>query len=571
MSVNHNLRLAVVLVAGLTCRFVLAQGPWIMEPIVRDGDPVPDVPGRVFAGALSGTAIDNSGAVAFFGGWFQPGMSPPFGSGIFYGTPTQISLIQLQGQPAPGFPGPNDFLQYWFPSGPRLSKTGLLGLRAQVGSIYPGNKQGQYVGPPSNLQLAAYTGGPAPGAPSGTVDFIVSQAILNSYGQIAYTTGIYDAGAPNGIGYSALLTGTAGDQTMIARTTFPVEAIPDATYALLYGDAGGMAINDPAQVLFKANFTGPGVPTGTGQAYFQWSPEGSVVLARLGMQAPTLPPGVTFAGFGLTGPGLSNTGRAEFIAALQGPAIDASNAWGVWSGSPDALEPFIRGGDPTLGLEEHETFWAPSRAAIDNLDQIAVSGYVQGPGVTSTNDQALWLGAADGLPEVVMREGTTAPGLPGLSFAFGGDLPVGLGEPRFALNDAGDLLMKAGISGPGVSPANNVGLWFREGDSASWSLVLRTGDTFDGHTLATISFLQSFPAGFSRNLLDDGTFVLSLGFTDDFNGVYRFTVPEPSTATIFASLFATALVRARRRRRSRVAGPVDGPCSRATNPPGGVQ
>jgi hypothetical protein len=126
--------------------------------------------------------------------------------------------------------------------------------------------------------------------------------------------------------------------------------------------------------------------------------------------------------------------------------------------------------------------------------------------------------------------------------------------PQLVLNNSRDLLVLAGLAGSGVTPANNVGLWFRDGDSGNWTALLRTGDSFDGRLIAPYA-LHSNSIGFaalggpdatrSQNLLDDGSFVLTLTFTDGTDGVYRFSVPEAHLSPAILAILALLLRRAR--------------------------
>jgi hypothetical protein len=360
---------------------------------------------------------------------------------------------------------------------------------------------------------------------------------------------VADPGAPNGSGYERVVTGAPGQWSTVARTTFPDEPFPGATFTDLFFSEP--RINDAAQVLFRGEFAGPAVPPGTGDAYFRWSAGATEVVARIGIQAPSLPPGVIFAGFGPSPGTVSNSGRAEFIAGLNGPGIDSSNAVAIWAGGPDDLHPFLRAGDTTPGLEPGVTVHGLDQATMNNTDHVAADGSLSGASITPANDQALWLGPVDGSPQVVMREGTAAPGLPGLAFGFNPDHTLGLPSPVFALNDEQDLLLLAGITGPGVTTRNNIALWFRDAQTSDWSLILRKGDTVGGHAIAYIEILAGSSAGGkSQGLLDDGTFVSTLAFTDGSFGVYRFSVPEPSSLVYLTSAVA-ALLGSRRRREAR--------------------
>jgi hypothetical protein len=100
-----------------------------------------------------------------------------------------------------------------------------------------------------------------------------------------------------------------------------------------------------------------------------------------------------------------------------------------------------------------------------------------------------------------------------------------------------------------------LGLWFRDGDTASWSRVLQSGDEVDGRIVSALNGASlgilfqpgAGASGHSQSINDDGLFALELRFTDGSKGIYRVTVPEPGGMTATA-LFALCAASLRRRR-----------------------
>ncbi|HEY3246051.1 MAG TPA: hypothetical protein VGM03_22135, partial [Phycisphaerae bacterium] len=161
----HATRSAAAVVALLLAvGDIRADGPWVIEPIAMGGDPVPGFPGAFFSpGGVAGLTIDNSGAVAFFGVWGVP--PNPQIHGLFYGTPGNVQPVLVQGQPAPGFPGPNQLIQLWPGQIPYVTRSGILSTAPTV-APQPIGVPTNYVGPPGSLALIAYQGGPPPGLAS---------------------------------------------------------------------------------------------------------------------------------------------------------------------------------------------------------------------------------------------------------------------------------------------------------------------------------------------------------------------------------------------------------------------
>ncbi len=524
-----------------------AQTSWLVEPVARSGDPVPGAPRLVYSN-VGGQALDSTGGVSLGAQFSNPGSPTPAGTGCFYAASGQVTPALITGQPPAGLPpqalpydqvggcfaGLNGALSAWAhaPTDP-FTAIGIVGL---------------YSGPATQLEPILYHTGPAPGVPTAVVNFpaLTNLPLVNATGQTAFHFGMNDSTMPNGVSYStAIATGTPGDWSLVARTGFPVEGIPGASYTNL-AIAGDLNLNDASQVAYRASFAGPTIKAGS--AYLLWSPDGPAeIVVRTGDPAPTLQDGVTFAGFPPTETGLSDTGKVRFSAVVQGPGIDQSNDFGIWAGSPGGLQPVLREGQMTLGLEPGVVVHQPFLSRINNADQMALNGWVAGPGIDGANDQALWLGPLDA-PEVVLREGQQAPGLePGILILFGNEHDNSVAFPQFVLNDAADLLVLADIGGPGVTQANDAALFFRDGDTSAWSLVLRTGDSFDGRVIAPYASSGGFhgirsPAdgdkGATQQLLADGSFIVTLSFTDGTSGVYRFVVPEPPGALIMlAALF----------------------------------
>jgi hypothetical protein len=104
---------------------------------------------------------------------------------------------------------------------------------------------------------------------------------------------------------------------------------------------------------------------------------------------------------------------------------------------------------------------------------------------------------------LVAREGAPAPGVPGASFGILWFLSPGNYDPLL-LDDAGRALFVGQLTGGGVTGANDMGLWFYDGNVAT--LVAREGDQMPG-----------VPAG---HFFAD-TF-LSFGFAGLGNGVFVF-------------------------------------------------
>jgi len=107
---------------------------------------------------------------------------------------------------------------------------------------------------------------------------------------------------------------------------------------------------------------------------------------------------------------------------------------------------------PALAFDGTITFW----------------GRQFGDLITEENDAALYRTSGSGLVEVV-REGDLAPGT---SVQFSSI------TPQFAHNDHGQIALAAYVSGSGVNPDNNSGVWVDRGSGLQ--LIVREGDAAPG-------------------------------------------------------------------------------------------
>jgi hypothetical protein len=253
-------------------------------------------------------------------------------------------------------------------------------------------------------------------------------------------------------------------------------------------------------------------------------------VALTGQQAPGTPSGVSFATFRsiIRGPVINAAGQTAFFAALTGNDVDASNSIGLWSESSGNLELIARTGNyahgtpsgvnyvvlqtqvPVLNAAGQMTFHADlgstrtSREGIwihdssdvalvarsgdaapdtpvdvsfsrfgnsvnapllNDLGDITFLAHLRGTEVTGANDRAIWSGPPNALM-LIAREGDQAPGTPS-----GTDYGV-LISP--VLNSRSQTAFNATLTGSGVTPTNNQGVWLQT--SSEVQLVARSGD-----------------------------------------------------------------------------------------------
>jgi len=119
---------------------------------------------------------------------------------------------------------------------------------------------------------------------------------------------------------------------------------------------------------------------------------------------------------------------------------------------------------------------------------LRVCADLAGPGVTTWNDRAMWVGTRESL-QLAVRTGMQAPDCaPGVTLQY----PDMVGH-----NDAGQLTFRAGLRGPGVTSLNRFGRWMfdpgvglikiaREGDPVPWFGGAQSWEVIGG-SLGTIN------------------------------------------------------------------------------------
>jgi hypothetical protein len=186
-------------------------------------------------------------------------------------------------------------------------------------------------------------------------------------------------------------------------------------------------------------------------------------------------------------------------------------------------------------------------AAMNSAGHVAFAGSVVGISIPEFNGKAIFQGPAGDVHRVV-RAGEAAPG-------GGGTVFSDFGNP--SINEAAWLAFTAILSGPGVSTANDRGIWVRDG-AGQLHLIAREGNALDtgGGTSRTILSLDMFEGaaagedGFASAFNNAGQVAFRATFTDGSSGVFVASVPEPAGGVL---LVGAALLcrRSRFRRRAK--------------------
>jgi hypothetical protein len=305
------------------------------------------------------------------------------------------------------------------------------------------------------------------------------------------------------------------------------------TYSTFLGATG---LNASSQVAFRARLGGSGLTSSNDTAIFAGDATNPQLVARAGSQAHGVAAGVNYSSFLFQqDPDLDDSGIMAFRAAINGPGVTAANNSVIYMGTPSSPQLVLRTGTQAPGLPAGVNFSVFGVPELNSAGQIALAADLTGPGVTLNNEAAIFAGSPSSL-SLIAREGIQVPGASaGVQFAS-------FGFP--ALNDIGQGAFSAVLRGTGVATANDNAL-FAFDPTLGTVLIAREGDLFNVNgelrTIQSVGFLEN-----ERGLNDLGQLAFGLSFTDGTNAIFVASIPEPTGLALLA-LAGSALCARRRR------------------------
>lgn len=321
---------------------------------------------------------------------------------------------------------------------------------------------------------------------------------------------------------SLVASHSADAQSGFAPVVVSGQAAPGTPAGVVFGGIySTFNVNASGNLLFHASVTGPGV-TSTNDTGLWLNLNGSnFYLIREGDNAAGT--NAQFAGF--TYQGFADDNRAMFMASLTGQSINAYNRTGVWYGTPQGLQLWVRDGNPAPGTNSTFLMSPGGGAKFNAQGSMTLQGYtfnsgsggvwsgapgtanlvafggntipntnlqfdsiplpfaitpdfrslfgssLKGSGVDSTNDFAIFRGSP-GQIEFIARHGDRAPGQP--ANETWGNLYSSLGGARLA-NSSGAVAFTADIKTDGQFTNHSASVW--RGEPGSLQLVVRQGDS----------------------------------------------------------------------------------------------
>ena len=275
--------------------------------------------------------------------------------------------------------------------------------------------------------------------------------------------------------------GSAVPIRTVAFTGHPAPGTePGTTFGVSLADP---VINNAGQVAFRGFVAGDSVIVAgpenvVGNSLGVWS-EGSGELrlvAREGSSAPGAD--AVFYRNAFNNLRINDAGQVVIGAVLFGESVGSFQDTGVWAevdGAGNGLTLIAQERTtPAPGTPAGTLFHSPgpNLGVINGTGRVSVTATLDGPGLDTTNNAGIWSQDASGNLQLRMRTGQQAPDLdPDVVF-------IDRGIPVF--NDAQDFVFRAQVNGPGITDANDHGIWIAT--SEGLALVAREGDPAPGTT-----------------------------------------------------------------------------------------
>ena len=284
------------------------------------------------------------------------------------------------------------------------------------------------------IRTIALGGNPAPGTNS--VYDVPSEPVLNAAGTVLfrYTLNGGDANLANRVG---LWTASTGEPELVVRAGDPA---PGTAGGVVFANSSFISrITPSGQITFAGALAGPGIDDTNSTGI--WIADNNHIspIVRRGEPAPGTSD-AQFSQLSVFSIRIDAEGRPAFRAELSGPDVDQTNDEGIWAQRSAGLAKVARDGDlATDGLAgaSFSVIGNPSRNPTGDL---AFWARLEGDGITSSNDDGLWIDRS-GVLSLVAREGDPLPALtPGTTLAV-----IDPSEPAF--NDAGNVAFAGSASG----------------------------------------------------------------------------------------------------------------------------
>jgi hypothetical protein len=280
------------------------------------------------------------------------------------------------------------------------------------------------------------------------------------------------------LGLAAILLAAAPGARAASILSFETLALGGAQAAGLpagvqYAGFTQTSLTEAGHVLIAGSVTGPGIGDSNDGVIWRGQGTGALSVAARNGTPPVTPVGT---------PGLNG-------ANSLGEAAFRNNAQTVYRTTPGGAQQIAVAGGRPPGTATGVTYLQLGTATINDAGGVAFHARMEGTGVTSANDWALFAPNASGALALMVREGMQAPGLPaGVTFASLQTNSVRMGHD-------GSLIFTATLAGPGVTGSNAESIWVRPQPGVFPTMVLRQGSQVPGLPPGTNLGLSGVVAG----------------------------------------------------------------------------
>ncbi len=495
--------------------------------IALSGQPAPGTdPGEVFD-KFGFPLIDAQGRIAIFASVAGDDVSGTNDFAIWSQTPGALTLVAREGSPAPGMGTGVVFENLAGSGSPVFSTSGHIAFQATLtgGDVTEDNDLSLWSDRSGSLALIAHEGDVAPGADATFSGF--GFPLINASGEVAFIAGLRGPTVDSDTNSSTWVESN-GALRLVAREGFQADGfLPGSLYDL----TDELGLSDQGGVAFRGRVYRPGASrTATGV----WnegsgSPGAPALIVNQYGVAPGTEPGVVFDEV-FTRVTVDAQGHVTFRGSLTGDGVDATNSRGIWSERTGELELVVRTGQLAPGLADGVVFTGVGNPVVDGTGTMAFFGSFFGPGVDYTNELGIWLSDSESL-RLVARDGDPAPGTePGVVFdGIGTYIPNASGQVAVK-----GFLNGPGIDGSNdtgvwlIDSNGTISLVARHGD------LFDVNDDPTIEDLKTITWVDyrghsTGDNGHETSFNDAGELALRMRFSDGTEGVFVATIPEPAT------------------------------------------
>ena len=533
--------LVCILINLITAGPSLGQG-YAHTVLVHSGMQGAGTPSGVTFTGISLPATSDLGGVAVPSTLAGPGVngSNDFGT-WFVGPSGSIEKIYRLGDVAPGTGGAVFSFQAGFANigadGTIAHRSGLSGA-----GVTTSNNKGIWAGTAGNMLLHARTGSVAPGTGGAVFSTFGNHDAefvwVTPGGQVVFNGKLVQGGSVTAANDNGTWVGPPGSSVILLREGDVAPGTGGAVFTEFQPETY-FGTNNAGTHVIRRDISGAG-----GSGVWRGTPGNLELVILKGNVAPGTG-GATWSF--LNNAQILGDNRVAFSAQLSGAGVTSANNLGIWLGNNlSDMQLILRKGDSIPGLTAGVT--VNPNLPKGNENHLVFHATLQGTGVTSSNDVAVTLWSATTGLQVVMREGDVAPGAGGATFVINTTNPNFQSSSIPSVSQSGFVAFCADLTGPGVTTANNAGVWVWDGNVLH--MIMRKGDVIDLDPgpvtdLAIVSTFNLWEESWRGTRSGFASFdannrlVWHVGFTDGRFAAMMTAIPEPTT---LAMIGVTALL-----------------------------